>query len=645
MTSRKVIRGQTDAASKHPELLLFVDPENSVPLHQIHSGDQKTLVSWRCEKHNHQYKMSVYKRKTRDFCPYCNNREPLVGFNTLADFWPEVNQYWSDANKDTPEDVLPGSPSKRQWSAPCGHEWFGEIRGIAKRKSCGPCANTSVVQTGLNDLATQKPEIAAQWHATKNTISPDEVRYGSAYKAWWQCDTHPEHHWLAAVDNRTSKSGRGCAVCAGQYILAGVNTLATSHPDLAKELVDIDPETITTHNNNNVLWKCVDGHTWSTTPSARVAGNGCPYCATSGRRKATPGVNSFAVMYPKLLSEWADDCNPDELSSGSGYRAAWLCATHGVWRAPISLRTRENSGSGGCPGCRTYGQSTVETGFFNYIKSMAPDAIQGDRSLLGKNRELDVYIPSLNLAFEFNGLYWHSDRFKADKYHMEKTTLCKDKGIRLIHIWEDSWAFRQDRVKSIIKNALNQSNDVKYSARSLKVGTSTYAETANFMDTNHLQGQNKASKYYTLSDDDGIRAVLSATMIKNPKGGKPPRLEITRYATSGLVRGGFSRLLKKAEADFPEAQEVHSYSDNDYTTGRVYASSGFTLVADNLPSYGYWTGGLSLRESRQKFQKRRFKNDPALLWDPEMTEKQLAELNKIYRVWTSGNSLWVKKLI
>ena len=74
-------------------------------------------------------------------------------------------------------------------------------------------------------------------------------------------------------------------------------------------------------------------------------------------------------------------------------------------------------------------------------------------------KELDIYIPSLNLAFEFNGLYWHSDLFKEKKYHYNKWKLCKDNGIKLMTIWEDDWNFKQNIVKSIILNKIGKNKE------------------------------------------------------------------------------------------------------------------------------------------------------------------------------------------
>ena len=69
--------------------------------------------------------------------------------------------------------------------------------------------------------------------------------------------------------------------------------------------------------------------------------------------------------------------------------------------------------------------------------------------------EIDIYIPELKLAFEFNGTYWHSTRFKDKYYHQQKTKLCYENGIQLVHIYEDNWRNNKGIVKQNIINLLN----------------------------------------------------------------------------------------------------------------------------------------------------------------------------------------------
>lgn len=77
--------------------------------------------------------------------------------------------------------------------------------------------------------------------------------------------------------------------------------------------------------------------------------------------------------------------------------------------------------------------------------------------ILNSNKELDVYIPSINVAIEYNGSFWHSIRFKSKHkyYHFDKSLECFKQGICLIHIWEDEWIFRKEETKQKILDIIN----------------------------------------------------------------------------------------------------------------------------------------------------------------------------------------------
>jgi len=147
-------------------------------------------------------------------------------------------------------------------------------------------------RSGINDLVTVAPEVAKEWDYTRNNEIPENVTYGSPAKYWWICPQG--HSYEASVKNRVK--GRGCPFCfkAQRSELAknarfhpGVNDLVTVAPDIAKEWDYCKnserPENVTRGSGIKYWWLCPKGHSYETTPSHRLRGQGCPYC--SGRRK------------------------------------------------------------------------------------------------------------------------------------------------------------------------------------------------------------------------------------------------------------------------------------------------------------------------------------------------------------------------
>lgn len=116
--------------------------------------------------------------------------------------------------------------------------------------------------------------------------------------------------------------------------------------------------------------------------------------------------------------------------------------------------------------CECQSQTSFgENELANYIQSLIPNVeiIRHDRKILGK-QELDIYIPSLKLAFEFNGNYWHSSLFHNKAYHTNKTKQCVKKGIRLIHVFEYQWTNKRKQIENVIKNALGLNTIVDLTA-------------------------------------------------------------------------------------------------------------------------------------------------------------------------------------
>jgi hypothetical protein len=105
-----------------------------------------------------------------------------------------------------------------------------------------------------------------------------------------------------------------------------------------------------------------------------------------------------------------------------------------------------------------YGQkccvSTLEKELVSYIKEICPhEVIENTRKIIYPF-ELDIYIPELKVAFEFNGLYWHSNKIKDKAYHLKKTSMCQGKGIKLFHILETEWNDEKENTKRFIEDKI-----------------------------------------------------------------------------------------------------------------------------------------------------------------------------------------------
>ena len=178
-----------------------------------------------------------------------------------------------------PNEITCGSHKKVWWLGECGHEWEAQIKSRDTGRGCPVCAGKMVVM-GCNDLGSKNPEVAEEWHPTKNGIlTPYDVTYKSNKKVWWRCKHG--HEWQAKILSRTY--GSGCPFCAGLYVIPEENDLQSEFPKLSKEWhpfknINLTPRDVTKGSTRKVWWLGECGHEWEATILNRVRGTGCPIC-------------------------------------------------------------------------------------------------------------------------------------------------------------------------------------------------------------------------------------------------------------------------------------------------------------------------------------------------------------------------------
>ena len=265
----------------------------------IISRGSKRKVWWRCEK-GHNWQAAVYTRTgSGTGCPVCAGKVAQAGENDLATCFPELARQWHPTRNGnlTPEQVVPGSHRMVWWVCKKGHEWRAQIKSRVAGCGCPVCANREI-RPAENDLATRFPQLAGQWHPTKNGgLTPEQIPPGTSRKVWWRCEKG--HEWRATVASRTC--GSGCPVCAGKKVIAGENDLASQFPAIAAQWhpsknETLTPQQVTSSSNRKVWWRCEKGHEYQAVIEARaMRGSGCPYCA--GKRVLI-GFNDLATTHP-----------------------------------------------------------------------------------------------------------------------------------------------------------------------------------------------------------------------------------------------------------------------------------------------------------------------------------------------------------
>jgi Probable Zinc-ribbon domain len=264
-------------------------------------------VWWKCpEVPKHEWQRSIVARVLGAGCPSCAGWHPSVPHDLVASAPHLVAEWHPRRNgKLTPRDVTMGSGKVVWWRCPEGpeHEWKCAV-GDRVKQGCPFCANMRVSST--NSLAAIAPEIAAEWHPTKNgKLTPRDVIAGTPRRAWWRCPKAPDHEWTATIANRVG--GSGCPYCVNRRLCAS-NSLAAVYPKIAAEWHPTKNGTLTPRDvvggtTRHIWWRCAFGHVWSATISNRTRnGSNCPECWRLRRRQ--PVVTTGKRRKPVQLAAY-----------------------------------------------------------------------------------------------------------------------------------------------------------------------------------------------------------------------------------------------------------------------------------------------------------------------------------------------------
>jgi hypothetical protein len=303
--------------------------------------------------------------------------------NSLSITHPELAAQWHPTKNGslTPNDVTAKNPKKVWWiikhtvpetGKTFTFEWQAMICHRANGIGC-PYLSGQAVWRGFNDLASQYPELAEEWHPTKNgSLTPADVTAGSNKKVWWTLPyddpatgKHFNFEWQTTVSHRAR--GQKSPYLSGKAVWKGFNDLATTHPKLAAEWHptkngNFTPCDVTAGSNKKVWWlySYNDPNTgkhfdfeWRASILNRANGNGCPYLPKSAM---TNGFNSLAVTHPELAAEWHPTKNgtltPQNVTADCTRSVWWTVNLYNnengsnievSWLAPVASRVKNNT--------------------------------------------------------------------------------------------------------------------------------------------------------------------------------------------------------------------------------------------------------------------------------------------------------------
>jgi len=366
-------------------------------------------------------------------------------------------------------------------------------------------------------------------------------------------------------------------------------------------------------------------------------------------------LDKYGVPYPVIFAEKQDKFPLSELKLSNIYNTKILTDFSGTTNnnkflyynfeckdcGNIFIGTFSNKKYPICRKCfPVKSSSSLHLMIKSILDSSGVSYTANDKSLIYPY-ELDFYIPDLNLAIEVNGNYWHSEIAgnKDRYYHLNKTKLCNDKNIKLIHLFEDEIIYKFNIVESRILNLLKKTDNTIY-ARKCTIKEVNNKDKKIFLETNHIQGNCNDGFRYGLYYNDDLISLMTFGQNRMSRKSNKNEFELIRFANKlkTNVIGGFSKLLKFfIKTHLPK--KIITFSDNRWSginpQNTVYTINGFTFLKQTYPSYFYFINNTYfIRYNRLKFTKEKIVK--LFNGDINKTEWEIAQENNMDRIWDCG---------
>ena len=407
------------------------------------------------------------------------------------------------------------------------------------------------------------------------------------------CIICPEHgeFWQSPMKHL---SGQGCPLCSATKknttddFISDAKAVHGNKYDYSKVKY--------VNNKTKVCIICPEhGEFWQE-PHNHLKGRGCPICAKTKTKPHKYTTESFINLASEIHEKKYDYSETEYVDMNTKVKI--ICPEHGeFWQLPylhingaacpkcsnisVGAKKRSNKDAFISRAMQPYSKNEIE--IFDFVKSIVGEknVVSHDRSILN-GKEIDILIPSLNIAIEYNGLYWHD---KDKNYHISKTEECEKKGIRLVQIFEDEYLSHKDIVLNKIQHILGRSTcQEKVMGRKCKIEKIQIEEAKLFLKANHIQGFAPASVHLGAKYNGRLVAVMCFKKEGN-------EWELVRFASdSNTVCQGVGGKMFYAFIREYNPISIKSFADRRWSIdgNNLYTKLGFKFDGYTPVDYRYY---------------------------------------------------------
>ena len=279
--------------------------------------------------------------------------------------------------------------------------------------------------------------------------------------------------------------------------------------------------------------------------------------------------------------------------------------------------------------------SNQETKISNFIFNKGFEVVNNERSLL-KGKELDIYIPKKRIAIEFNGNFWHNEKFVDKNKHYNKLIECNKIGVKLIQIFEDEWYNNKDIVLKKIEHIIGASNGNKIYGRKCLISEIKSSTAKEFLNKYHIQGFSRSTIYLGAFYNNELVAVMTFKKETNDS----LDFELNRFASNynyiccGVGGKLFSYFIKNYSP-----KEVKSFADRRWTINEknnLYIQLGFKFDSYIRPDYKYYNHKVDKYNRYHKFNFRKQILHKKYGFPLSMTESEMTKELGYHKIWDCG---------
>mgnify|MGYP005756758865 CR=1 FL=1 len=483
----------------------------------------------------------------------------------------------------------------------CGHVFDMKPNNFLNGQRCPKCygkkkKNTDIFKKEVYELVKDEYIVLDEYKTDKIKIKFKHNKCGNIFLM-------SPHNFLA---------GQRCPKCYGKH--------RKTNEEFKKEVYELvgDEYSIRSkyiNNKTKMEFKHnICGHKFLMTPHNFLAGQRCPNCFRSKKKTINEAKKDFYSLvgdeYSILSTEYINN-------------KAKLLIKHNKCGLEFKMRYNDFVSQGHrCPYCHRF-NSIGEDELLNFISTTIGHTykiIIHENSLI-KPYELDIYIPLMKLAIEYNGLYWHSDKVKKDKYyHQKKYTMCKELGINLIQIYDDDWLKNQDIVKAMLLYIFNKRK--KNVIKNEKIIDMNVIDKNKFMRKNTILTNYKTRYSSMLINNIGIIAILGFNISDSILNIKNFTLSLSKNYSIKSVMIKFINYIK---TNYPHTTKIHIDIDNNFDLySEELKEIGFNYIKLTSPKAYYFNNTNYQFHTRNK--------------------NKLRKDIKILKIYDSGKSIYELKL-